>query len=94
MNTKTKESGMSPLEIQNALSRANLNQAAIARALGISPSHISAIIYGKRNSRRVHAAIAEATGLDKKIIWPDLYKIPGHEPKTGRPSRDWNRVAA
>ena len=92
MNTKTKESGMTPLEIQNALHKVNLNQAAIARALGISTSHISAIIYGKRVSRRVHSAIAEATGLDKKIIWPDLYKFPGSEPKMGRPSKDWNRV--
>jgi lambda repressor-like predicted transcriptional regulator len=91
---KNKNTGMSPLEIRVALYEASLNQAAIARALGVTPSHISAIISQKRISRRVHTAIAEAIGRDKKTIWPDLYKIPGREPKRGRPSRDWKRVAA
>ena len=94
MSTKTKKSGMTPLDIRNALHNSDLNQAAIARELGVTPPHISAIIDGKRVSRRVHEAIAEAIGVDIRRIWPDLYLVPGREPKIGRPAKHWNRRAA
>ena len=94
MNTKIQKSGMTPLDIRNALHNADVNQAAIARELDVSPSHISAIIDGKRVSRRVHAAIAEATGIDIRRIWPNMYLVPGREPKIGRPAKHWKRRAA
>ena len=86
--------GMTPLEIRFAIYKVNLTQAAIARELGLSKTHILYVIDGKRISRRVHAAIAEAINMDIRQIWPDLYLIPGHEPKPGRPKKHWNRRAA
>ncbi|HPN08363.1 MAG TPA: hypothetical protein PLU95_03595 [Syntrophales bacterium] len=86
--------GMTPQEIRIAIYRANLNQAAIARALKVNPCHVTLIIDGKRHSKRVHAAIAEAIGIDKARIWPHLYMIPGREPKRGRPAKTWHRTAA
>jgi lambda repressor-like predicted transcriptional regulator len=94
MKIEKAKSGMTPLEIRNALHNANLNQAAIARELGLTPVHISYVIDGKRMSRRVHEAISEAIGVDIRRIWPDLYLIPGREPKIGRPRKNWHRKAA
>lgn len=94
MNVRKGKSGMTPAEIRNALYEANLNQAAIARELSVCPSHISTVIDGKGTSRRVHAAIAEAIGVDIRKIWPDRYLIADSEPKPGRPARNWNRRAA
>jgi len=88
------KSGMTPLEIRNAIHKAGLNQAAIARAINKSPVSVSYVIDGKRNSRPIHEAIAEAIGKDIREIWPDLYMIPGQEPKRGRPMKTWHRKAA
>lgn len=94
MNKQINSSGMTPLEIRNAIQKAGLNQMAIARELKIDPSGVSRVIDRKAISRRVHEAIAEAIGIDKARIWPDLYLIPGNEPKRGRPGITWNRQAA
>jgi len=88
------KSGMTPLEIRTAIQKADLNQAAIARELKLSPVHVSYVIDNKRCSRRVHEAIAEAIGKDIRQIWPALYMIPGQEPKRGRPAKTWHRQAA
>lgn len=87
------KSGMTPLEIRTAIQKANLNQAAIAKAINRSPVSVSYVIDGKRNSRLIHEAIAEAIGMDIRQIWPDLYTIPGQEPKRGRPAKTWHRKA-
>ena len=87
-----KPSGMTPQDIQNAIADKGLNQAAIARAIGLSTVTVSGVIRGKTVSRRVHIAIAEAIGRDVKEIWPDLY-LHG-EPKRGRRQIDWDRSAA
>lgn len=94
MNERKGKSGMTPTEIRNALYEANLNQAAIARELSVCPSHISTVIDGKGTSRRVHAAIAEAIGVDIRKIWPDRYLIQGEESRRGRPAKIWNRKTA
>ena len=89
--------GWSPLEIRNALYRADLNQAAVARELNVSPAHISKVIDGITASRRVHEAIAKAIGEDIKRIWPNIYLIPGRARKRGRPAKSykpWHRQAA
>lgn len=88
------KSGMTPQQIRDAIREADLNQAAIARELNVRPAHISYVIDNKRRSRRVHEAIAEAIGTDIRQIWPDLYMIPGREPKRGRPAKTWHRKAA
>ncbi len=86
-----KPTGMVPWEINEALHKKGLNQAAIARAIGVTPGHVSFVINGWTVSRRVHMAIAEAIGMDVKQIWPDLYL--GGGPKRGRKRIDWNRAA-
>lgn len=88
-----KPSGLTPLEVTNALNEKDLNQAAISRALGLTPGHISAVIARKRPSRRVDEAIAEAIGMDKKKIWPDRYLSEQVFTK-GRPKKEWRRRAA
>lgn len=84
-----KISGLTPLQIRNALHDVGLNQAAIARELGVSPVHVSCVIDGERISRRVHEAITEAIGKDIRQIWPNLYLVPGIEPRPGRPKVIW-----
>ncbi len=94
MGKQNGESGMTPLEIKNALQQTDLNQAAIARALGLNPSFISRVIDGHCVSLRVHEAIAEAIGVDIRKIWPDRYLHTGKVSKRGRPAKNWNRQAA
>lgn len=84
-----KSSGMTPLEIKEALHRKGLNQAAIARAVGVTQASVSDVVNGWTVSRKIHEAIAEAIGIDIRKIWPDLYLHGG--PKQGRPKVVWNR---
>lgn len=79
-------------EIQDALARVGLNQAAIARDLGLTPITVSYVVSGKSTSRRVHQAIAEAIGRDVKEIWPTKY-LHG-DPRPGRRQTHWHRKAA
>lgn len=89
--TRTPE-GWSKQKIQSALASHDLNQAAIARALGISPTTVSDVITGNTVSGRIHKAIAEAIGEDVKTIWPQHY-LNG-SPKRGRRMITWDRKAA
>ncbi len=84
--------GWSKQKIQASLARHNLNQAAIARALKISPTTVSDVIAGNTVSGRIHKAIAEAIGEDIKTIWPQHY-LHG-TPKRGRKMITWVRNAA
>jgi len=85
---------MTPLDIRNAIFKAGLNQAAIARAIGVHPTFVSRIIDGHCVSRRVHEAIAEAIGMDIRQIWPERYLERPQKTRRGRPARHWQRTAA
>ena len=95
MTTKhtTKEpSGMTPIEIINALKDAGVNQAAIARELNKSPQVVYLVVHNKSVSTEIHKAIAEVIGKDVKQIWPQHY-LNG-APKRGRRMVVWQRKAA
>jgi lambda repressor-like predicted transcriptional regulator len=79
-------------EIQEAINKSSVNQAAIARELKINPVTVSDVIKGRTNSQRVHRAIAEAIGKDIKEIWPEIYLYG--EPKRGRKMVHWTREAS
>lgn len=51
--------------------------AIIARNLNIQPTTVSATSLGKRRSRRIEAAIADALGTTPEAIWSDRY--PAHK---------------
>ena len=85
---------MSPEDIKSAIKAKGLNQAAIARELGISPVVVSDVIKGIKNSRRVHAAVSEATCIDLKILWPDTYLYGDGPRKPGGRWINWKRKAA
>jgi len=46
----------------------------IARALDVGPSAVTLVSKGRARSRRIEAAIAEATGLKPAQLWPDKHR--------------------
>src|SRR5450759_3024676 len=86
-----KPSGMTAEEINDALKAKGLNQAAIARAIEVSPTAVSRAVNAQSVALRVMEAIAEAIGKDKKQVWPQHY-LNG-TPKRGRKMVHWNRKA-
>lgn len=83
--------GMAPEDIKAAIKKNGLNQSAIARELKISPVVVGDVIRGIKNSRRVHEAISEATGIDLKILWPKIYLYGGGPKNPGGNRVTWNR---
>lgn len=83
---------MDPADIQAEITKKGLTQAAIARALGVTPVSVSDCIHGWFTSRRIHEAIAEAIGKDIKEIWPSTYLY--RTPRKGRPRVEWLRKIA
>jgi len=75
---------MPPNEIRIALMRSGVPQVEIARRLGVAPSNICRVIDGVGSSDRVRRAIAAATGIDIKRIWPSIY-LYSDPRKPGRP---------
>lgn len=79
-----KVNDMSPVEIKVALLRAGVTQAQIARKTKVHPSHVSRLVEGAKTNDRVRHAIADAAGIDIKMIWPSIY-LYGTPRKPGRP---------
>lgn len=53
---------MTPKERKIELMKADKTMAEIARQLGVTISHVSQVVLGKRRSPTVEAAVAEAIG--------------------------------
>jgi len=91
-HTTLKPTGMTAEEINDALKRKGLNQAAIARAIKKSPTAVSRAVNDLSVARNVMEAIAEAIGKDIKQVWPQHF-LNG-TPKRGRKMVIWDRRAA
>lgn len=61
---------MSPREIRAELMLRGIKQQEIADSLGVSASHVSHVIDGKRTSERVQRAIAKAIGRPVHQVFP------------------------
>lgn len=85
-----KTANMNPGEIKVMLTRNEVTQAAIARAVGVTPTLVCDCIHGFATSRRVQQAIAEAIGKDIKEVWPETYLYRDSRP--GRPKSAWVRA--
>ena len=57
--------------IKARLLEAGIKQVDIARQIGVDPSAVSAIIAGRKRSRRVREAIARALGVKIQELWPE-----------------------
>ena len=68
-----KQDPMHPADIKAALQKANSSAAQIARELDISETAVAHVIYGRSSSLRIASKIAERTGIDIHLIWPDRY---------------------
>jgi len=73
----TKPQDMSPEDIRIAMIKAGVTQSGIARKLGVKQPSIYKIIMGQLVSHKIRCAIAEATGIDLKKIWPSTYLNDG-----------------
>ena len=84
MSTWVKD--MTPAEIRKAMIDAQVTQSGIARSLNppVTPSAVYRVIEGTGVSHRIRQALAEATGIDIKRIWPSVYLFGGPR-KAGRP---------
>ena len=60
---------MPPLERKVALLRAGVTQTAIAREAGVTVSHVSEVMYGRRRSPRIEQAIAGALKLPVESVF-------------------------
>jgi len=76
---------MNPTEIRVALFRSGSSQAEIARQCKVSPATVCKVIDGFVVSHRVRTAIADATGIDIRRLWPSTYIMHGGPRKVGRP---------
>lgn len=63
---------LSPRERKAELVLKGIKQADIARRLGVAPTHVSDVVYGRRRSVRVEKAIAEALGRPAPEVFPSL----------------------
>jgi lambda repressor-like predicted transcriptional regulator len=77
---------MTPAEIRKAMIDARVTQSGIARSLDppVTPSAVYRVVEGTGVSHRIRLALAEATGIDIKRIWPSVYLFGGPR-KAGRP---------
>lgn len=63
---------MTPKQRKIALIEAEVSMSDIARALDVSPSHVSQVVRGDRRSPRVESAIAEAAGSTVEEMFGSL----------------------
>lgn len=66
---------MSPEEIRLELfkRRKKINQAQIARRVGVSPQAVAGVIDRRIVSDRIMEVVARAIGRDKKYVFPEHY---------------------
>ena len=66
---------MHPADIQAELKKKGVTQASIARDLGVSTFHVSAVIHDpeKRQSDLVMKTVAKAIGWDHREVFPEYY---------------------
>ncbi len=67
---------MHPADIQAALKKKGVTQAAIACKLGVSEMTVSRVVRGTDSSRRVAQAISEVIGIPVSTLWPERYGNP------------------
>ena len=77
---------MPSIEIWIAMQRAGVSQVEIAEKLGVTPQHVHFVINRGDVSHRVRQAIADAIGMDLKMLWPSTYLYHDGPRKSGRPS--------
>lgn len=61
---------LDPLQRKAALILHGVRQADIARSLGVTATHVSDVVHGRRRSPRVERAIAEALGRSPEDLFP------------------------
>jgi len=64
---------MKPLDIQYQLKLRGITQASIARELGVSEMHVSAVINKQRISDRVMKAVAHKIRRDHRNVFSEYY---------------------
>lgn len=57
--------------IKALLIEAGIKQVDLARQLGVDPSAVSAIVSGRKRSRRIRLAIARVLQCRVQDLWPD-----------------------
>lgn len=61
------------LKVRAMLVERGIKLKTIAERLSLDQSTISQVVAGKRQSRRVKRAVAEALGVSPKSLWPDEF---------------------
>lgn len=64
---------MNPHDIKASLLKKGSSMSKIARQVGVSPAAVSHIVHHLHSSRRIEAAIIEATGIPGHRLWPRRY---------------------
>lgn len=67
---------MHPADIQAALKKKGITQAALAEELGVTTFHMSEVVNKKRISDRVMRAIAQKLGRKPDHLFPEYYHGP------------------
>lgn len=61
---------MTPIDRKVELLRKGKSMSDIARALEVTPGHVSQVVAGERRSPRVEAAVAAAIGRPVQAVFP------------------------
>jgi len=72
--------GWSRRQIRAALVRRGLHQKALASRIERSQGAVSNVIAGRRRSRYIRKAVADAIGVPVERIWPDENDAAGDPP--------------
>jgi transcriptional regulator with XRE-family HTH domain len=69
-NRMVKQLNSTGRKIRALMALSGITQADIRRNLGVTPAAISLVVSGKKNSKRVKRAIAQALGVTVEELWP------------------------
>lgn len=67
---------MAPIDRKIELMRSHTTMSQIARDLGVTVQHVSAVVGDKRRSPSIERAVADAIGRDVEDVFPPLPAAP------------------
>jgi lambda repressor-like predicted transcriptional regulator len=82
---------MHPAEIKAHLEMADSSMSLLARALGVTPQAVRAVVHGVTRSRRIEESISKLTGVPLSELWPRWHGVSARPSKRPSPAESRRR---